>query len=194
MDERSQERRKVREAWYFIVIPLIIAIVCAWLDIYASFVTGEYSTASLDYENVTNVGSFIIDEAETAGEVLVVKSITFGTENYFPKIARCAIGYLFSSLISIVIAMIWQQVSMEEKPYGIVHNKVFSSLIATLLYSVLFISCLFMFNNITAAVICLGSAVYAFYIGKYCLDKRILIRDKNKMKQVDFLENYIDKN
>ena len=194
MGKSSNEQRKVKEAWYFIAIPLIISIVCAWLDIYASFVTGEYNNASLNFDNAINVGSFITNESETTGEIIIVKSITYSHGNGFHKIIRCAMGYLFPSLISIVIAMIWQQVSMEEKPYGIISNKVFGSLIATLLYSVLFVSCLFMFNNTTAILICICSAVYAFYIGKHCLDKRILARDKNKMKQDEFIEDYIDKN
>lgn len=193
MEKSGKERRALKEAWYFIVIPLIISIVCAWFDICANFVTGEYNNASLDFDSVTNVGTFITNESEPTKKVIIVKSITYGHGNWFCKIVRCAMGYLFPSLISIVIAMIWQQVSMEEKPYGIIPNKVFGSLIVTLLYSVLFISCLFMFNDITAILICLCSAGYAFYIGKYCLDKRILARNKNKMKQDELIEIYVEK-
>lgn len=194
MEERSIEQRKLKEAWYFIVIPLIISAVCAWLDIQASFVTGEYDKGSLSFDNAKNVGSFITDESETTREIFIVKSLTYDNENIFNKVIRCALGYFVPSLISIVIVMIWQQTTMEEQPYGLNRNKVFNAVVVTVLYSVLFISCLFMFNNITAAAMCLFSLAYAFYIGRFCLDKRILFQDKNKMSEEDFYKNFVNKN
>lgn len=114
MEEANKERKKIKDAWNCIVIPLIVTVICAWLDIYAGAATGEYINGSLNFDDAVNVGSFVTSESKSTMEVFIVKSLNYGSQDWFPGVIRCAVGYLFPSLISLVIVMMWQQISMEE--------------------------------------------------------------------------------
>lgn len=109
------------------------------------------------------------------------------------SLIRCAMGYLFPSLLSVVIAMIWQQVTMKDTPYGVEPGKIGTSVILTALYSTAFITCLIKYNIITAIILLIGTIIYIIWFYKVCLDKRLKFKNKNDMNEDELLQFYLNK-
>lgn len=159
--ENDKDEIKIREGRYLIAIPILITVICGWLDIW------------------TNITSGIFKEC---GGVEIATSII-----------RCAMGYLFPSLLSIVIAMVWQQVSMKDTPYGVEPGKIGTSVIWTVVYSVIFITCLIKYNITTAIILLSGTIAYVIWFYRVCLDKRLKHKNKNDMSEDELLLVYLNK-
>lgn len=190
----NKESTRVKEAKYVIIIPILITIICALLDIISNINAGAYDNFMYNFNNTEIIGSYIAEGMTEGQNVLTVGILSANKADYFLNIVRCAMGYLFPSLISCVIAMIWQQVSLEEKPYGIAENRVFHSIIATVIYSFIFIIGLIAYNVVTAVLMCITSLIYSVYIYKECLDKRILSKQKDEKTEEELLTEFVNKN
>lgn len=110
------------------------------------------------------------------------------------SIIRCAMGYLFPSLLSLVITMVWQQVTTEEdSPYGVEPGKIGIAVICTVLYSTVFITCLIKYNIHTAITLLVVTLAYIIWSYCVCLDKRLKIKSKNDMNEDELLQAHIKK-
>ena len=112
---------------------------------------------------------------------------------FITNLIRCAMGYLFPSLLSIVVAMIWQQVTMKDTPYGVEPGKIGISVILTVLYSTAFITCLIKYNITTAIILLIGTIIYIIWFYKVCLDRRLKFKNKNDMNEDELLQSYLNK-
>lgn len=54
MDDKN-EQVKIKEARYLIIIPLLITVVCAWLDFWTNYEAGTYAQNSIKYNLVTAI-------------------------------------------------------------------------------------------------------------------------------------------
>lgn len=159
--ENNKDENKIKEGRYLIAIPILITLVCGWLDIWTNISSGAYK----DYNSLEIITNLI----------------------------RCAMGYLFPSLISIVIAMVWQQITMKDTPYGVEPDKIATSIILTVIYSTFFITCLIKYNIITALILLFITISYIIWFYKVCLDKRLKPKNKNDMNEDELLQCYIIK-
>lgn len=192
--ENAKKQRKINEARYLIVIPLIITIICLWLDIWTSYANGSYSDKNTGVSKGEMIGQFVL-QGET--ENLVVVYGVHNEANVIDNVAsiiRCGMGYLFPSLLSIVIVMIWQQINSSGETYGVQRAKMSRSLAATVLYSLIFITCLIKYNIWTALFVVLSSVIYIWYVYTYCLDERIKPRHKSQMTGDEILLQHLNKN
>lgn len=158
--EDTKKQRKINEARYLIVIPLVITIICLWLDVWTSYANGVYTDKNTNSSKGDMIGTFVLQN-ETENPVIVynIHNDTDWIDNA-ATIIRCGMGYLFPSLLSIVIVMIWQQINPLEETYGVQKAKTGWSLFATVLYSVIFITCLIKYNIGTALFVVLSSIIY----------------------------------
>ena len=92
------------------------------------------------------------------------------------------------------LIMIWQQINPSEVTYGIPRAKIGRSLFATVLYSVVFITCLIIYNIWTALFVILSSSIYIWYVYTYCLDERIKPKRKSQMTGDEIILQYLNKN
>lgn len=159
--EDNKNKKKIKEGRNLIIIPLLISVICAWLDIWTKIASNAFSN--------------------------------YRWTECITDIIRCAIGYLFPSLLSLVIAMVWQQVTMEEDiPYGVEPRKIRVAIIWTVIYSAGFISCLIMYNIQTAIVLLFLTVGYVIWFYRVCLDERL--KRKNDMSEDEMLQVYLKKN
>jgi len=160
----NEEKIKVKEGRYLIIIPLLITVICGWLDVWTNYTSGEFTDQSF-YEMAKNI-------------------------------IRCAMGYLFPSLLSIVIAMIWQQSTMnnEDAPYGVEAGKIGPAIIWTALYSTVFLTCIINYDFTTAIALLTATLIYIVWFYISYLDKRLKIKSKNDMNEEELLSVYLNKN
>ena len=185
MDEN--EKIKIKEARYLIIIPLVITVICLWFDILTNFVAGEYKK-----EIITTTVVAMLDTAVESNNVVVEILTETNWVDNLASILRCGIGYLFPSLLSIVVAMIWQQINLKDNSYNLNKKKTAKTIFATVLYSVAFISCLISYNAITATIFCVVSFIYIIWFYNNGLDNRIKI--KKDMSEDDFYAQYVAEN
>lgn len=159
--EDNKNKKKIKEGRNLIIIPLLITVICAWLDIWTKIASNAFSN--------------------------------YRWTECITDIIRCAIGYLFPSLLSLVIAMVWQQVTMEEDmPYGVEPRKIGVAIIFTVIYSTVFITCLIKYNIQTAIVLLFGTVAYVIWFYRVCLDERL--KRKKDMSEDEMLQVYLKKN
>ena len=108
------------------------------------------------------------------------------------NILRSVIGYLFPSLLSIVVAMLWQQRFKREDLYGIKEDKCGYCLIVTVFYGTCFIACLMVYNLVTAIIFIALTIGYCVIIYKKCLNEKIV--SKEKKTQEELLCDYLQRN
>lgn len=192
--EETNEQIKIKEARYLIIIPLIITFVCAWLDIWTNYSMGEYSKEAVK----TTVQAIVsLEEGQDSLSKQIVTIDILDGQKWVASVTsiiRCCMGYLFPSLLSIVTAMIWQQVSLKDKPYGVGKGKVGATVIVTVFYSTIFITCLIKYNIFSAIVLCVFTLIYIIWFWIYGLDEHIKSKSKNKMTQDELIEYYLNSN
>lgn len=110
------------------------------------------------------------------------------------EIIRLCMGYFFPSLLSIVVAMIWQQGCMKDDIYGLKEDKIGECVIATVIYSVAFLSCLIKYNIVTAITFCIVTVIYGRWIYINCLNEKIKLKDKKEMSEDELLKRYMKHN
>ncbi len=160
--EENKSEKKIKTGKNLIIIPLLITVICGWLDIWTNITSGAFYGYSLT--------EIVID------------------------IIRCAMGYLFPSLLSLVITMVWQQIIAEEDaPYGVETGKIGVAVICTVLYSTIFITCLIKYNIQTAIILLVVTIAYIIWSYCVCLDKRLKMKNKNDMNEDELLQTYINK-
>lgn len=157
--EDKNEQVKIKEARYLIIIPLLITVVCAWLDFFTNYAAGAYAHHCI-IDNVL-------------------------------EIIRLCMGYFFPSLLSIVVAMIWQQGCMKDDVYGLREDKIGWCVIATVFYSVFFVSCLIKYNLATAITFCIATVIYGRWIYVNCLNEKIKFKNKKDMTEEELLKRYV---
>lgn len=180
------DKIKIKEARYLIAIPLMVTAICLWLDLLTSYVYGNY-----EKETITKTVTAVVSSM-TGKEDIVVNIINEGNwKNVLETGLRCAIGYLFPSLLSITVALIWQQISIKDT-YALKNSKTGPVLVATVFYGLAFVSCLIAYNYITAVLFCLATAVYVIWF--YCkgLDERIKPKNKIDMSEEELLGVFIE--
>ena len=192
--ENAKKQRKINEVRYLIVIPLVITVICLWLDVWTSYANGSYTDKDTGVSKGEMIGQFVL-QSETENPVVVysVHNDVNWIDN-ITSIIRCGLGYLFPALLSIVIVMIWQQINSKGETYGVQRAKTGWSLAATVLYSLIFITCLIKYNIWTALFVVLSSVIYIWYVYTYCLDERIKPRHKSQMTGDEILLQYLNKN
>lgn len=112
--------------------------------------------------------------------------------DHVATVIRCGMGYLFPSLLSIVVAMIWQQQGSSEELYGVRRGKIGYSVLTTVAYSVVFITCLIKYNIGTALAAVLALAMYVWYVYTFCIDERIKPKKKSQMSSDELLLHYLN--
>lgn len=185
--ENTKEEERIKKAKEFIWLPLFITVICAWLDMWTNYSSGAYDIQQVEIE-VKNIIGLNIENNQ------VKLLVDLGKNNIYMTAIRCGAGYFFPSVISIVIAMISERINTNDESYGVMKEKVGSSLVATVIYSTLFLTCLIKYNVITATILVVSSIVYVIYIYS-CLDEKIrptLKKDKNQRELLieHYNENY----
>lgn len=189
----KREEGKVKEARYLIVIPMLVTLVCAWLDIWTNYASGMYTATVNDFINGKYIGTFMLQDG-TDGVVTVYQHMPIMQGvTIFISVVRCVIGYLVPSILSIIIAMVWQQTVLKVKPYGLQSDKVGKAMFATVFYTLAFISCLIKYNLFTAIFVIIASFVYIFYIYAKCIDNRIKPKKKYEMTENELLLSHLNK-
>lgn len=182
------EPYKIKEAIYLIIIPIIITAACAWIDIWTNINSNAYTQ-----ETVIASVEAAINELDTTKESVKINLYSdIGWQSATTSIIRCIMGYFFPSLVSIIIVMIWQQTDQRNTSYGLERSKIFWAVITTLIYSLVFITCLIKYNLITAIILCVTTILYILWYLRWGLDRRIF-KNKKDMTQDEILEYHLNK-